>query len=330
MNAMRDGLMQLIQGPTIPHGSIPALPTPFLPENPCTLDTESLARLATRAVAAGSGGVVVCGSTGEGPALRPTEHALAIRAVARAVGGRVPVIAGVGAPATEAAMALAEAAERCGATGLLVSPPPYIRPTQEGLRAHLRAIAAVCGLPITLYDVPSRAGVAFADETIARLRDEGLCTGLKDATADLARPLRLRRLCGADFLQFSGDDATALAHRAMGGQGCISVSANVVPGLCAALHAAWDHADMAEATRLNQLLAPLHEAMFLEPNPIPVKAALGLLKLCDPVPRLPLMRAAKTTCAHLLEVVPSLVAQEEALREALRPIARRRRLRAVG
>jgi 4-hydroxy-tetrahydrodipicolinate synthase len=301
------------------HGSIPALPTPFLPGDPASLDRAALARLAERAERGGSSAVVVAGSTGEGPALHPEAHAEAIRTAAAALRGRLPVIAGVGAPNTEGAAALAATAERCGAAALLVSAPAYVRQTQDELRAHVRAVAATSGLPVVLYDVPSRAGVAFANETIARLREDGVIQGLKDATADLARPARLRRVCGDDFPQLSGDDATALAHQAMGGAGCISVTANVVPSLCAALHAAWDARDWASAQQLRDLLAPLHDALFAETNPIPAKGALALLGLCDPTPRLPLMRAARGTMSRLAEILPHLAAEDE------RPPTRRRR-----
>jgi len=259
----------------------------------------------------GSSGVVVCGSTGEAPALRAEEHTEAVRIVVQALRRRVPVIAGVGAPSTEAAVALAVIAERSGAAALLVSAPPYVRPPQEGLCAHVRAIAAASGLPIVLYDVPSRAGVAFADETIGRLRNEGVIHALKDATADLARPARLRRLCGDDFIQLSGDDATSLAYRAAGGNGCISVTANLVPALCATVHGRWDAGDVEQALGVAERLARLHDLLFVESNPIPVKAALGLLGLCDPTPRLPLIPAKKETMDRLAQILPQLIAEDE-------------------
>jgi 4-hydroxy-tetrahydrodipicolinate synthase len=298
------------------HGSIPALVTPFCASD-TRLDETVLARLAERAVARGAAGVAVCGSTGEAPALSTQEHARAVRAVSEAVGSRVPVIAGVGAPCTEAAVALASAAELCGAAALLVSAPPYVRPGQEGLRAHVRAVAAAAGLPIVLYDVPSRAGVAFTDETIARLRDGGVIHALKDASGDLARPPRLAQLCGADFPQLSGDDATALAHLAMGGVGCISVTANVVPALCASLQQAWTARGLARAAELCIRLAPLDAALFCETNPIPVKAALGLLRLCDPTPRLPLTSASDATRVRLARVLAELTLHEESRAHAL-------------
>ncbi|MBW6400620.1 4-hydroxy-tetrahydrodipicolinate synthase [Roseomonas sp. HJA6] len=304
-----------------PEGSIPALVTPFLRGDPASLDRPALARLALRAAERGSSAVVVCGSTGEGPALSAEEHAEAVAIAVRTLSGRVPVIAGVGAPSTETAVSLAVGAERCGAAALLVSAPPYVRPSQEGLRAHLRAVAAASGLPIVLYDVPARAAVAFSDETIGRLRSEGVIRAIKDASGDLARPARLRQLCGDDFAQLSGDDATALAHRAMGGVGCISVTANLVPALCAAMHAAWDAGDTLRARHVADRLAPLHALLFTETNPVPVKAALGLLGLCDPTPRLPLIPALRETRQRLTDLLPALAAEDELLLPRARRVA---------
>lgn len=299
------------------HGSIPALVTPFAEGDPGSLDRRALARLAIRAVDRASSAIVVCGSTGEAPALSAEEHAEAIRVARHALGTRAPVIAGVGAPTTAVAVGLAVAAERAGASALLVSAPPYVRPPQEGLRAHVRAIAAASGLPIVLYDVPSRAAVAFADETIARLRDEGAIQGLKDATGDLARPARLRSLCGDDFVQLSGDDGSALAHRAVGGRGCISVTANVAPALVAAMHATWDSGDIGRARAIAGRLAPLTDLMFAESNPIPVKAALGLLGLCAPTLRLPLVPARAETVERLGRILARFAAEDEACPPAL-------------
>ncbi|CAH1662297.1 4-hydroxy-tetrahydrodipicolinate synthase [Chelatococcus asaccharovorans] len=292
-------------------GSIPALATPFHPDDLAVLDQQALARLAIRAVEQKSSALVVCGSTGEAPALSAEENGEAIAIVARAVRDCVPVIAGVGAPSTQRAASLAVAARQAGATALLVSAPPYVRPTQEGLKAHVRAVYAAARLPILLYDVPSRTGVAFRDETIAQLSAEGVIEGLKDATADLARPARLRRLCGDDFVQLSGDDATALAYRAAGGAGCISVTANLVPALCADMHAAWDRGDVRKAQHIAERLSPMHDLMFLETNPTPVKAALGLLGLCNPVPRLPLLPATAQTMDRLAELTQRLLADAE-------------------
>jgi 4-hydroxy-tetrahydrodipicolinate synthase len=285
-------------------GSWVALVTPF---RGTRLDEPALAALCDRQVLRGSAGIVVCGSTGEAPALTAAEHARVIRIAAEAVAGRVALVAGVGAPTTHAAAELAVAAARRGATALLCVAPPYVKPTQEGLMAHVRSVAHAAELPVMLYDVPSRAGVAFADATIARLFEAGLIVALKDASCDVARPPRLRALCGAALRQFSGDDATAAAHRAMGGHGCVSVSANVAPAGCTALHRAWDAGDVVRFAALRDALQPLHEALFAETNPIPVKAALARLGLIDGEIRLPLTPATEATEARLAAVLAEVV-----------------------
>ena len=178
-------------------------------------------------------------------------------------------------------------------------------------------MAAVSGLPLVLYDVPSRTGVAIADETVASLRDGGLVQAFKDATADIGRPARLRRLCGADFPQLSGDDATAVPHLLAGGAGCISVAANLLPALCTAQYRAWAARDAGMLAALHQSLSPLHEALFTESNPVPLKAGLESLRLCDGRPRLPLIRARVETRMALERLLGTLLPQEELL--AARP-----------
>jgi 4-hydroxy-tetrahydrodipicolinate synthase len=294
------------------RGSIPALVTPFRGGDG-ELDEQALARLAEQAVGRGASGVVVCGSTGEAASMTSDEQLRAIHAVEEAVGNRVPVIAGIGAPCTQAAIVMAAAAERCGASALLCAAPPYVKPSQEGLRAHLRAVGGACGLPLILYDVPARVSVGFDDETVAALFEDGVIVAIKDATADLARPVHLRRLCGGDLQQLSGDDATALAHLSMGGTGCISVTANLVPGLCSGLQDAWFERDLDRAMQLRDWLAPLNRALFTDTNPVPVKAALGLIGLCDWTPRLPLVRAGGTVLAVLEDVLPELMLVEDSL-----------------
>ena len=316
------------------HGSIPALVTPFRP-NPGrpdpgrpdpgrgddgAVDAAALSSLVRRLVERGATALVACGSTGEAAALTARERARVLRVVLEAAGPGTPVIAGIGAPCTRDAVALARAAERGGASALLCAAPPYCKPDQEGLRAHVRAVAAATGLPLVLYDVPSRAGVGFGDETIARLRDDGAIDALKDATGDLGRPPRLRRLLGAELPQLSGDDATAAGHLAMGGAGCVSVTAVVAPAACAALQRAWAAGDAPRFAALRDCLAPLHDALFVETNPVPVKAALALLGLCAAAPRLPLLRARDTTAALLAGVLADVSPIEEA---AARPPARR-------
>jgi 4-hydroxy-tetrahydrodipicolinate synthase len=289
-------------------GSLTALATPF---RQTRVDWDALSRLSERQIARGTAALIVCGSTGEAAGLTQPEYARAVYTVAEVAAGRVPVIAGCTALSTSAAVALGSEAATAGADALLCAVPPYVKPTQEGIFAHIRAIAHATDLPIVLYDVPSRAGVPIADDTVARLYDAQFIVGLKDATADLARPARLRARCGDRFMQWSGDDATAPAYRAMGGHGCISVTANVTPALCALMHAAWDHGDLARFAELRDQLDPLHHALFVESNPIPVKAALARLQLCSNEVRLPLTRATPATEARLQTVLAPIMREEE-------------------
>lgn len=289
-------------------GSLVALTTPFRAGQ---LDETALAQMCDRQARSGSATLVVCGSTGEAPALASAEQARVVSVAVEAAAGRVPVVAGCGAPATEAAVSLALGAARSGASAVLCAPPPYVRPTQDGIYAHVRAVAHAADLPVMLYDVPGRVGAAVADGTVARLFEGGLIAAIKDAAGDLSRPVRLRALCGGDLVQLSGDDATAAAHRAMGGHGCVSVTANIVPALCAQLHAAWDRGDLAVLARLRDLLAPLHEALFLESSPIPLKAALAMLDLCSGELRLPLTRATPATCNRLADLLPGMMQVED-------------------
>ena len=292
------------------HGSLVAVATPFRDGQ---LDIQSFARLCDRQVERGTVALVVCGSTGEAPALSGDEQARLVAVAVEIAAGRVPVVAGCGAPATDAAVALALSAVRHGAAGLLCAPPPYIKPTQDGITAHIRAIAHAADRPVMLYDVPGRVGVAIADDTVARLFERGLIAAIKDASGDLSRPPRLRARCGEALVQLSGDDATALAHRAMGGHGCVSVTANLTPALCAQIHADWDRHDLSAAAWLRDLLAPLHEVLFGESNPIPLKAALALLRLCEGDVRLPLVRASHATRARLAQALADVVEVEEKL-----------------
>jgi 4-hydroxy-tetrahydrodipicolinate synthase len=289
-------------------GSLTALVTPFRDTH---VDWAALSRLSERQIDRGTSALIVCGSTGEAAALILSEYGHAVRTVAAAAAGRVPVIAGCTTLATSAAIALGIEAASAGADALLCAVPPYVKPTQEGIFAHIRAIAHATNLPVVLYDVPSRSGVAITDDTVARLHDAGLIAGLKDATADLSRPTRLRARCGNAFVLWSGDDATAPAFRAMGGTGCISVTANVTPALCALMHSAWDNGTLDRFAAVHDLLDPLHAVLFQESNPIPVKAALASLGLCSDAVRLPLTRAALATQEKLLAVMPSVMLAEE-------------------
>ena len=289
-------------------GSLTALVTPFRDGG---VDWTALCRLAERQVARGTAALVICGSTGEAASLILSEYARAIRSVVEVTAHRAPVIVGCTTLVTSAAVTIGLEAASAGADALLCAVPPYVKPTQEGIIAHIRAVAHATDLPVVLYDVPSRSGVAITDDTVARLHDAELIVGLKDATADVTRPTRLRARCGDDFLQWSGDDATAPAYRAMGGTGCISVTANVAPALCALLHRSWDSGDLVRFAALRDLLDPLNAVLFKESNPIPVKAALAGLGLCTDEVRLPLTRATLATQERLLALMPPVMLAEE-------------------
>jgi 4-hydroxy-tetrahydrodipicolinate synthase len=296
-------------------GSLVAIVTPLRDTD---LDAGALGSLCRRQIEAGTAALVVCGSTGEASCLNAAEFQLAVCVAVDAAAGRVPVIAGCTAAATSTSILLANAACDAGAAALLLAAPPYNKPTQEGVFAHVRAVSHAVCLPIMLYDIPSRAGIGITDDTIARLFEAELIFALKDATADLSRPPRLRARCGDGLLQFTGEDATAAAYRAMGGVGCVSVTANVAPALCAALHAAWDARDLAGFAAIRDLLDPLHRALFAESNPIPVKAALELLDLCSSAVRLPLTRATPATREGLARVLPAVMRAEQRAGSELR------------
>ena len=233
---------------------------------------------------------MVCGTTGEAPTLAVDEHRDIVSIAVAAAAGRVPVIAGAGSNATTHAIELARIAEAEGADALLSVVPYYNRPTQAGIAAHFRAIADETGLPIILYDVPSRTARAIEDDTVARLAENPRFAGLKDATGDLARVPRLRKLVGDDFRLLSGDDATALAFIAQGGDGCISVTSNVLPGLCRTAHLASRCGDIAALQRLSVPIMEMTAALFRESNPVPLKFALNRLGLMSAEVRLPLVQ----------------------------------------
>ncbi len=292
----------------LPGGSLTALATPFRDGR---IDDTALAAMVERQINRGTQGLVAGGSTGEAAMLSLSEHARLVRLVAVVAAHRVPVIAGCTASATEAACGLAVAAARAGADLLLLAAPPYVKPTQAGIIKHVRAVARAADLPIVLYDVPGRVGVALADATVAELHAQGVAVGLKDATGDLTRPARLRSLCGPGLRQLTGEDGLAAAYRAMGGDGCISVTANVAPFLCSEMHQCWDSGDLARFSELRDLLAPLHATLFLESNPIPLKAALSALGLCGETLRAPLTPATNATRLTLRDVMRELIPLEK-------------------
>jgi 4-hydroxy-tetrahydrodipicolinate synthase len=267
------------------RGSSTALVTPFKNGH---LDEGAFAFLCERQIERGAAALVACGTTGEVSTLDHREQMRVIRLAVEAAKSRVPVIAGAGSNCTATAVDLTRQAESLGADAILSVVPYYNRPSQDGLFHHFLAVQSKTGLPVLLYDVPSRTGVGLSVETIIRLAELPNIAGLKDASGTLGRTALLRRRLGPDFLLLSGDDANAADTLEQGGDGCISVSANVAPALCAALHRSWAENDMGRFRFLRDLLAPLATALFVESNPIPVKWALAWWGLIQDELRLPL------------------------------------------
>lgn len=273
-------------------GSIPALVTPFKKGKP---DVDAFQKLVEWHVASGTHGLVPCGTTGETPTLHDAEHKMLIKACIEAAGGRVPVIAGAGSNSTEKAVDLARYAEKSGADGILVVTPYYNKPTQEGMYQHFKAVNDAVGIPVILYNVPGRTGVEISVETVTRLGALKNIAGIKDASVDLSRPLALRLALGDDFIQLSGEDATVAAYLAQGGHGCISVTANAAPRLCADLHNYWQKKDWKNFTRVRDSLLPLHKNLFIETSPAPVKYCLSRLGKCSEEMRLPMVPVSAAT-----------------------------------
>ena len=268
------------------HGSIPALVTPF---KNGALDLETLKSLVDWHIAEGSTGLVPVGTTGESPTLSHDEHETVIEVVVKAARGRVPVIAGAGSNNTVEGMRLIRHAAKVGADAALVVTPYYNKPTQAGLIAHYTALHDCSDLPIIIYNIPGRSVVDMSPETMGVLARLPRIIGVKDATGRIERVSQQRMSCGAGFIQLSGEDATALGFNAHGGIGCISVTANVAPRLCAEFQAATLRGDYAKALQLQDRLMPLHEAIFLEPGLVGAKYGLARLGLCSEDVRLPLV-----------------------------------------
>ncbi|KPF86267.1 4-hydroxy-tetrahydrodipicolinate synthase [alpha proteobacterium AAP38] len=267
-------------------GSIVALITPFREGK---VDAVAFKDFVDWQIKQGTHGVVPVGTTGESPTLSHEEHRLVVSLTVEVAKGRVPVIAGTGSNSTEEAIALTRHAKEAGADAALVVTPYYNKPSQEGLYQHYKAIHDAVDLPIIIYNIPGRSVIDMSVATMARLAKLPNIVGVKDATADLARPLRTRVEIGPDFCQLSGEDATVTGFLAQGGVGCISVTANVAPALCSQLHEAWQRGDLVEMARIRDILLPLHQAMFVETSPAPVKYAASLLGKATPDVRLPLV-----------------------------------------
>jgi 4-hydroxy-tetrahydrodipicolinate synthase len=277
-------------------GSITALVTPFVNGK---IDDAAFQRFVDWQIKQGSNGLVPSGSTGESATLSHEEHERVIRLCVEATEKRVPIIAGTGSNSTAEAISLTRAAEKLGADAALVVVPYYNKPGQEGLYQHYKAIHDASGLPIIIYNIPGRSVVDMSVETMARLAALPRIAGVKDATADLTRPTRTRHAIGPDFCQLSGEDPSICAFLAQGGHGCISVTANVAPALCAGLQAAWRAGDLAEMARCRDALTPLNAALFHEVNPVPVKYAVSRLGFGAPSLRLPLIEASAETRAQV-------------------------------
>ncbi len=267
------------------RGSITALITPFKDGK---VDDRALQKLVAWQIDQGTHGLVPCGTTGESPTLTHDEHRRVVEICVEAAAGRVPVIAGTGSNATAEAVELTRHAKIAGADGVLVVTPYYNKPTQEGLYLHFKAINDCADMPIVIYNIPGRSVIDMSVETMARLFKLKNIVGLKDATANMARASQQRAALGTDFIQLSGEDATALGFMAHGGQGCISVTANVAPALCAEFQLACLAGNFRLALQLQDRLMPLHDALFVESNPGPVKYAASKLGLCNGETRLPL------------------------------------------
>ena len=267
------------------RGSMPALVTPF---SDGTVDMEALDALVEWQIEAGSSGLVPVGTTGESPTLSHEEHEAVVERVVAAAKGRVPVIAGAGSNNTVEAIRLARHAATVGADAVLVVTPYYNKPTQAGLYAHFKAIHDAADIPIVIYNIPPRSVIDMSPATMGELAKLPRIIGVKDATGDITRVSDTRRTCGTDFCQLSGEDASALGFNAHGGVGCISVTANVAPKLCAEFQAATLAGDYATALDYQDRLMPLHRAIFLEPGLAGAKYGLSLLGRCREEVRLPL------------------------------------------
>ncbi len=276
-------------------GSNVALLTPFKNNK---LDEDCYIKLINFHIENGTNGLVPAGTTGESPTLSYDEHEKVIELCIKEAKGKVPVIAGTGSNSTTEAVALTKHAEKAGADGVLVVTPYYNKPTQEGLYQHYKAINDKCGIPIIIYNIPGRSVIDMSVDTMARLYELKNIVGVKDATGDLNRVNETSKKLGKDFIQLTGNDDNALEFNRRGGVGAISVTANIAPKLCSdfqKLSISENESEKKEAERLNEVLQPIHHAMFVESNPSPVKYAAKLLDLCDDHVRLPLVKVTDDT-----------------------------------
>jgi len=277
-------------------GSLVALITPFRGGK---VDEKAFQDLVEWHVAEGTHGLVPCGTTGESPTLSHEEHRRVVELCIEASRGRIPVIAGTGSNSTDEAIELTRHARKAGANAALVVTPYYNKPTQEGLFRHFKAIVEAVDLPVVVYNIPGRSVVDISVETMARIAKLPNIVGVKESTGDVSRITKHRLLIGEGFCQVSGEDYLALAQMAAGSDGCISVTANVAPRQLSQMHLACQRGDYAAARAIHERLAPLHEALFVETSPAPVKYAASLLGKCVPDIRLPLVEPGEATRARV-------------------------------
>jgi 4-hydroxy-tetrahydrodipicolinate synthase len=274
------------------RGSFTALVTPF---KNGSVDEKAFRALVDWQIAEGTKGLVPVGTTGESPTLSHEEHRNVVEWCVDQARGRVPVVAGAGSNSTKEAIDLAQHAEKAGADAVLVVTPYYNKPTQEGLYQHFKAINGAIGIPIIIYNIPPRSVIDMSVETMKRLWELKNIAGVKDATANVVRVSQQRAAMGPEFNQLSGEDATALGFMAHGGHGCISVTSNVAPRLCAEFQDLCLQGNYADALKVHDKLMPLHTALFIETNPAPAKYALSLLGKCAETVRLPMVPVAEAT-----------------------------------
>ena len=282
------------------RGSFTALVTPF---SNGSLDEKAFRGLVDWQIAEGTNGLVPVGTTGESPTLSHEEHRRVVEWCIEQSKGRVPVIAGSGSNSTREAIELSQHAEKAGADAVLIVTPYYNKPTQEGLYQHFKAINDAIGIPIIIYNIPMRSVIDMSVDTMARLFELDHIAGVKDATANVVRVSQQRAAMGEGFNQLSGEDATVLGFMAHGGHGCISVTSNVAPRLCAEFQEACLKGDYGNALNLHDKLMPLHTALFIETNPAPAKYALSVLGKCADTVRLPMVRLADKTKAAVREAM---------------------------
>ena len=286
-------------------GSNVALVTPFKNNK---LDEENYIKIINFHLKNNTNGLVPAGTTGESPTLNHNEHQKVIDLCIKESNGKVPVIAGTGSNSTEEAISLTVHAEKAGADGVLIVTPYYNKPSQEGLYQHYKAINDACGIPIIIYNIPSRSVIDMSVDTMSRLFELKNIVGVKDATGNLDRVDQQKKKMGADFIQLTGEDGNALEFNRRGGVGCISVTANIAPKLCSDFQrfsVSKSDNEIKEAERIDQVLQPVHKSLFIESNPGPVKYAAKLLNLCNDDVRLPLVKVEKSTQDEIKKALSS-------------------------